>query len=149
MGKLSAATQGVRIAMGYLDPGFRIPDLVEQVRWQFTWLMWTLAWQGWGRLVVISGRRTFSEQAALFGQGRSAAQLVRFDVPSIYARPDLPEVTWCNPRDSYHVRGRAIDLDLSKYSADQYPAMGAVIRKCGFEWGGDWSVRDYGHVELK
>lgn len=57
---------------------------------------------------VVQGNRTLEQQRYLYGQGRSVLQLAKHGLPSKYARPDLPVVTWT--LNSNHLGGNAIDV---------------------------------------
>jgi hypothetical protein len=132
-----------------MDPKGYIVDLNETAVDDFGSLMWYLAWVGFGKVRVIDGRRSLIEQTKLYGLGRTARDMSVANVPSVYAVPAAKIVTWTEPYNSRHVDGKAIDLYLGEYKADLYPALGMHIKRRGFVWGGDWNVRDYGHVELR
>lgn len=83
---------------------------------------------------VISGLRSWAQQAALYAQGRT--------------KPG-PIVTKARPGSSWHNYGLAIDLGLfagGKYldAADQkradriYRELGALAATRGIEWAGNW-----------
>lgn len=87
-------------------------------------------------LRIRSGRRTCAEQNALFAQGGT--------------------VTGAKGCKSWHVTGRAVDLDpidprtgeVFPGNSDEYRTLGALWKKLGGIWGGDFSnIYDPGHFE--
>lgn len=110
--------------------------------------------------VVVQGRRTHDEQARLYGQGRTAAQMAAAGLPTVYAQPKVPKVTWT--MKSNHLSGRAVDLaayvdgrivwaPTSLYAkiADAM-AHAAIVEKVAVDWGGNWATtKDYPHFELR
>jgi len=90
-------------------------------------------------LQVRSGRRTCAEQNALYAQGRTTGGAIVTHAPG------------CR---SWHVAGRAVDADVrlpsgavSTNTAD-YTAAGALWKRLGGSWGGDFSgFWDGGHFE--
>lgn len=111
--------------------------------------------------MVIQGRRTWDEQAKLYGKGRTVAQMVAKGLPMNYADPGVPKVTWT--MNSNHLSGRAVDLvawvdgkiswDTTKgYYQVIAHAMKAAARIEGVNiiWGGDWvTTKDYPHFEIQ
>lgn len=115
--------------------------------------------------VVVQGKRTLDEQRALFGKGRSVAQLVAksFSAPLAvrYSSPNEAKVTWT--MNSNHLSGRAVDLaayvngtiswDTNK---GYYQELARAVKLAAMElchvitWGGDWTTtKDYPHFELE
>lgn len=114
---------------------------------------------------VIQGLRTRDQQAKLYGQGRTAAQIRAQGLPPHYAQPNAPRVT--NTMNSNHMSGRALDfapyvgriilpqkptaaeIELFRSVANAFKA--AAMELClPIEWGGDWkSFKDYPHIEMK
>ncbi|MCK9989198.1 MAG: M15 family metallopeptidase [Rugosibacter sp.] len=92
------------------------------------------------RIKVISGLRTFAEQDALYGQGRTK-----------------PGAKVTNARGGYsnHNFGIAFDVGVfegNKYLADspKYKAVGALGMDLGLEWGGNWkTMADQPHFQLR
>jgi peptidoglycan L-alanyl-D-glutamate endopeptidase CwlK len=88
---------------------------------------------------IISGTRTYAEQAELYAQGRT--------------KPG-PIVTNAGPGRSNHNFGIAFDVGLFKgadYLEDspQYAAVAKVAKTHGLEWGGDWKkFPDEPHYQL-
>jgi hypothetical protein len=103
---------------------------------------------GLGLARVTYGRRSIEKQYDLYGQGRSETELIRAGVDPKYARPAKRICTWCEPKDSDHVKGQAIDVDFSKYPNNSYVGVQMLCRILNVEWGGNWKVRDYGHFGL-
>jgi len=89
---------------------------------------------------IISGFRTYEEQAVLYAQGRTAAGRV---------------VTNARPGYSNHNFGIAFDVGIfegSRYLGEspQYKAVGAIGMDIGLEWGGSWkSLVDEPHFQLR
>lgn len=110
--------------------------------------------------VVVQGRRTWDEQARLYGKGRTYAQMIAVGLPGVYAQPHLAKVTWT--MRSNHLSGRAVDLaayvngeitwDTSKgyYQVIAHAMKAAAgIENVRIVWGGDWvGKKDYPHFEL-
>lgn len=110
--------------------------------------------------MVVQGRRTYDEQARLYGKGRTAAQMRAMGLPAAYAQPNVPKVTWT--MNSNHMSGRAVDLaawvnggiswDTNRgyYEAISVAMKKAAMIECVLiEWGGDWrSTKDLPHYEL-
>lgn len=134
--------------LGIMDPQGKIDTCEEWVRWRFRALVMNLALLGFGKVRVICGRRTFEEQCALYGKGRSADEMAAIGQSAEYAQPEKRRVTWLDPRWSAHVQGRAIDLDWSEYPDCDYLGITTICRQLGITWGGVWSVRDYAHFEI-
>lgn len=109
---------------------------------------------------VVQGRRTWDEQAQLYGKGRTAGQMAVAVLPTKYAQPNVRKVTWT--MKSNHLSGHAVDLaafvdgaitwDTSK---GYYEAIADAMKQAAAElgiaikWGGDWkATKDYPHFEL-
>lgn len=104
------------------------------------------------QIQIISGTRTYDEQAKIYAQGRTAPGDI---------------VTHAKPGHSNHNFGVAFDVgifvggqyiddlaDKKKYDRAllnrQYGAVGAIGKSIGLEWGGDWtSIHDEPHFELR
>lgn len=96
------------------------------------------------RAEIISGLRTYQEQADLFAQGRT--------------KPG-PKVTNARPGSSWHNYGLAVDFGLFKgrdyvdtkdpRKAEQvYREIGDLAKEYGIEWGGSWRrFKDTPHFE--
>lgn len=81
------------------------------------------------KLRVVSGLRTYEEQAALYAQGRTAPG---------------PVVTNARPGYSWHNFGLAFDVvpvdnGRENWGTTKWPEIGALGKALGLEWGGDWS----------
>jgi hypothetical protein len=92
-------------------------------------------------LRVRAGRRTCEEQDEIYAQGRTRPGEI---------------VTHAAGCKSWHVTGRAVDLDPINPNtgrafpgyADEYRVLGALWKKLGGIWGGDFPrLYDPGHVE--
>ena len=89
---------------------------------------------------VTSGTRTFSEQDALYAQGRTKAGDI---------------VTNAKAGSSWHNYALAADLTLFDPSGKkpiwdgiEYDRMGRIAKELGLEWGGDWKrFKDRPHVQ--
>lgn len=88
--------------------------------------------------VVIEAYRAPARQRALYAQGRT--------------KPG-PIVT--DTLISYHSYGRAFDvaivrdgvLDYTPTADWQLGIVGRLAKQIGWRWGGDWKLRDLGHLE--
>lgn len=143
-----SASPAVRAALELLDPKEMISSCESDVRTQFRGLLLVVAMLGMGRVRVICGRRTAREQQKLWGMGRTKKQCRLAKVPTSYAQPGIPKVTWIDPLLGRHVAGRAIDIDVSCYRSGNYDILGHAARSVGVTWGGDWTVKDCGHFEV-
>jgi len=89
---------------------------------------------------IISGFRTYEEQAALYAQGRSTPGRV---------------ITHARPGYSNHNFGIAFDVGVfegSRYLGEspKYKAVGALGMDIGLEWGGSWkTLVDEPHFQLR
>lgn len=89
---------------------------------------------------IISGFRTYEEQAALYAQGRSAPGRV---------------ITNARPGYSNHNFGIAFDVGVfegKRYLGEspKYKAVGALGMDIGLDWGGSWKTRvDEPHFQLR
>lgn len=107
---------------------------------------------------VVQGKRTLKEQQRLYGKGRTAGELMKVGVPTTYARPRSPKVTWT--MNSNHLSGRAVDLAAWRHgefdwgTIQLYRKIAAAVKQAAMElcvpivWGGDWETADWGHFEL-
>lgn len=103
--------------------------------------------------MVVEGVRSKETMWLNWGKGRTVAQCVAAGVPSVYAKPGLPKVTWlANPLNSNHrLRedgfGRAADLLPAPYDWKD-PTPFAIVAahmlkasntlKVPIRWGKDW-----------
>lgn len=111
-------------------------------------------------VLITSGYRSFTEQAALYGQGRSSYVYKGKN----YGNPKKPVVTNARPGESIHNYGIAFDfclvkkggqitwdtnVDLDKDGKADWIEVVEEAKKLGFSWGGDWkSFRDFPHIEF-
>jgi len=92
------------------------------------------------RIKVLSGLRTYDEQAALYAQGRTTPGKV---------------VTNARPGYSNHNFGIAFDIGVFEGNtylpeSPKYNAVGALGIDIGLEWGGSWkSIVDAPHFQLR
>ncbi len=92
------------------------------------------------RIKVISGFRTYEEQAALYAQGRTAPGNI---------------VTNARPGYSNHNFGIAFDIGVFEGNSylpesPKYNAIGALGIDIGLEWGGSWkTIVDAPHFQLR
>ncbi|MGH9932316.1 MAG: M15 family metallopeptidase [Pyrinomonadaceae bacterium] len=90
---------------------------------------------------VVQGTRTFSEQQAVYDQGRTTPGAV---------------VTKARPGDSFHQYGLAFDVAPVAYknlpdwnpSGPAWLVIGQIGEGLGLHWGGRWSTPDAPHFEL-
>lgn len=135
----SGAADGVGIAP--VDPRSEqaIAGLLPEVRPLARALVHKAAAQGI-QIRVLSGFRTYEEQAALYAQGRTAPG---------------PQVTKARPGYSNHNFGIAFDVGVfegARYlgASPKYKAVGALGMDLGLEWGGSWtSLVDEPHFQLR
>jgi peptidoglycan L-alanyl-D-glutamate endopeptidase CwlK len=89
---------------------------------------------------VISGLRSYEEQAELYAKGRTTRG---------------PKVTNARPGYSNHNFGLAFDVGVFEgddYLGDspKYKALGVLGTDLGLEWGGNWrSIQDQPHFQLR
>ena len=146
--KMVSATGAARGAVRLMDPEGLCGKLGCREQMVFEFLLLGLAWVGYGRLRVVEGLRSLEREKKLWGQGRTEGECRKAGVPVEYASPDSEKRVWCLPEKSKHVRGMAIDLDLSMYAGCVPLAMGRIAKMLHVTWGGNWRVRDYGHFEV-
>ena len=118
----------------HLDPAFRakLDTAFEQLRAQ-----------GYDPR-VFEGARTQRRQAWLYGQGRTSFP--------VYGRTGT-QVTWtlqASNHGTYPARGvDVISASTGWSNMDFFRALGVAVKAQGLNWGGDWRVRDYPHVEVE
>lgn len=89
---------------------------------------------------VISGLRSYEEQAELYAKGRTTRG---------------PKVTNARPGHSNHNFGLAFDVGVfegDRYLGDspKYKALGVLGSDLGLEWGGNWrSIVDQPHFQVR
>lgn len=110
--------------------------------------------------MVVQGRRTWDEQARLYGQGRTVAAMRSAGLPTQYAKPEMKKVTWT--MQSNHLSGHAVDLvawvngEINwDTSHGYYEKIATAMKRAAMElcvvieWGGDWNkTKDFPHFEL-
>lgn len=110
---------------------------------------------------LYSGYRTFDEQAALYGKGRTGTELISAGVDKKYSKPTEKKVTNAKPGTSYHNYGLATDgVQIVNGKAKWFetkqgqPLTGDekkivdTAAKYGFYWGGNISsIYDTPHLE--
>ena len=96
-------------------------------------------------LVTCTGR-TGAEQADLYAQGRTKPGRI---------------VTWAKPGESWHEKGRALDVVPMRNGKPVWGTTGAdlalwlqvaaIFEAVGFEWAGRWParVREFPHFQIK
>lgn len=106
--------------------------------------------------------RTYDDQARLYGQGRSRAQMSAKGLNPDYSKPNMQVVTWT--MNSNHMSGEAVDLVPyinGKVEWDNngklgvWPKIARAMKTAAAElgiaitWGGDWKKTvDRPHFEL-
>jgi len=145
----SQCTKKVHEVYREMDPKGIVHGLGTGMQTKVPVLLLGLAFAGYGRARLVSGRRSMIEQARLYGKGRSPAECVAGGVQSVYSRPLEDKVTWTKPTESKHVTGRAVDVDLSAYYPLVSAEIGGLAKSLGLKWGGEWRVVDGGHFEEK
>ena len=111
------------------------PDIREDVR-----VFINMAEKELGiKLRVTSALRTWSEQSKLYNQGRTTPGKI---------------VTNAKAGESYHNYGLAFDVVEIKngqpiWNNPKWLAIGALGKRLGFEWGGDWKFKDKPHFQKR
>lgn len=104
-------------------------------------------------IFITQGHRTYEEQAAIYGQGRSSYVYKGKQ----YGQPGKSKVSNAKPGYSNHNFGVAIDYVLTNKEGTattwevnkDWKRVAAIAKKLGFAWGGDWtSFKDYPHLEM-
>lgn len=128
--------------MALLDPS----GMLNQITWETRFKVHEMARKAPEfDLVVRSGRRTCAQQNNIYGQGRTHSL-------------DQPVVTYARGCQSWHVSGRAVDLNLrhagtqeSAQTCTNYTKLGEIWEKLGGRWGGRFGgfggCGDAGHFE--
>jgi len=142
-----SATEEVVKAVSRMDPCKFLKTLEPGVDVKAGIVMLAIAYAGYGRAVVMSGRRSLAQQQRLYARGRSEAECKAAGVPTKWAMPDRKKVTWLHPEDSKHLKGEAFDFGLGMYREPDWQRIGKLIRPLCKQWGGDWKEKDYGHCE--
>lgn len=109
------------------------------------------------RVQISSGFRSLEEQAYIYGQGRASfiykgKQYGRYKDKN---GKQLPIVSKAQPGSSVHNYGLAIDYFLVSEDGNtslwtvnnDWKRVGAIAKQMGFEWGGDWTWKDYPHLQ--
>lgn len=100
-------------------------------------------------IIFTAGRRTWAEQMAAYGKGRSMT-------PHGWIVSDPAKlVTFALPEQAPHCRGAAYDIvPIVKERAawdrlDLFAELGRIGKELGLVWGGDWpKLKDCPHFEL-
>lgn len=87
---------------------------------------------------IVDTLRTEAEQAANLKNG------VSWTKNSRHLTGDAIDVC---PWDQYQLNGGPDKLQWDTKDP-VWRRIGAIAKGCGLIWGGDWAVRDFGHVEL-
>lgn len=90
------------------------------------------------RIPSDGGLRTFEEQQTIYNKGRIAPGNI---------------VTYAMPGQSYHNYGLAFDVVEIKdgkalWNNPNWLTIGAIGKRYGFDWGGDWMKPDKPHFEM-
>ena len=116
------------------------------------------------RVKVVETRRMYQTQRAYYAQGRETLAEVNLKrnaagLWSINAKQNK-KVTWT--MESMHFYDVALDFalvdangrlswdtkaDINQDDIGDYHNVGAIAKKYGFEWGGDFKGRDYAHLQ--
>jgi hypothetical protein len=84
---------------------------------------------------IVYTRRSCAEQNALYAQGRTTPGNI---------------VTGAQGCRSWHVLGRAVDIDIGSNNCADYAELGAFWKSIGGVWGGDFpNIKDCVHFELR
>jgi len=112
---------------------------------------------------IVQGLRTFGEQSAIYGNGRTAEQLIIKGIDGKFANPSAKIVSNAAPGSSFHNYGISIDFcllrgdkqiswnrneDLDGDGEKDWMEVVNLFMLKGFEWGGNWtSFPDYPHFQ--
>lgn len=103
-------------------------------------------------VLFTDGLRTFTDQAILYGKGRSSYVYSGKQ----YGNSKVGKVTNALPGNSFHNYGLALDFVLTDSDAKQvfwtrnrqWERAAAIAKELGFTWGGDWKgFVDNPHIE--
>jgi len=123
--------------------------LEEHARYAFVGLLLVWRYMGYGRVHCARTWVDLDVEMRAFGKGRNVVECREGGVPVEYARPAEPQVTWCRPDESMHVKGRAMDLLLGDYAEEIQEQLEGVARRMGFTLGVDREVKCAGHFEWR
>lgn len=116
-------------------------NLLDQVFMQRLLIVFKLMKERYGYdMALIEGYRSPERQARLFEQGG--------------------HVTQAAANMSYHQYGLAADVafyrdgkvvisETDSWAMQGYQRYGEIAEQVGLTWGGNWKMKDYGHVELR
>ncbi|MEC0282336.1 peptidoglycan-binding protein [Terribacillus saccharophilus] len=102
---------------------------------------------------ISSGVRSMTEQAVIYGKGRSSYVYKGKQ----YGNPDAAKVSNAKPGYSIHNFGLAVDYFLTNEEGtkaiwsvnSQWRRVATIAKSLGFAWGGDWSgFKDNPHLEM-
>lgn len=136
-------------------PSTRLTDLETELasRWLDIRDEWESAHPG-NRLVVTATYRSPEEQQALYRIGRME------QAPGVWILDKDPKTQIVTQLDGtvraskHNVNpARALDFFVELFGKPswdpaQFAPIGELAKKAGLAWGGDFSFRDYGHIEL-
>lgn len=103
-------------------------------------------------IVFTDGLRTFEDQAAIYGKGRSSYIYKGKE----YGNPKVKKVSNAKPGTSFHNYGLALDFvtcdgygkNIDWNVGPKWRRAAAIAKELGFTWGGDWaSFKDYPHIQ--
>ena len=94
-------------------------------------------------LIITCVHRSEEEQQVLYAQGRTKPGAKVTQIDGITQKSN----------HNYHP-SRALDFAVSflgkvSWSPLDYEPVGVIAKNHGLVWGGDWSFKDYCHLELK
>ncbi|KZR58989.1 M15 family metallopeptidase [Pseudobacillus badius] len=103
-------------------------------------------------IVFTDGLRTFEDQAAIYGKGRSSY----IYKGKQYGNPKVKKVSNAEPGTSFHNYGLALDFvtcdgygkNIDWNVGPKWRRAAVIAKELGFTWGGDWtSFKDYPHIQ--
>ena len=94
-------------------------------------------------LIITCVHRSEEEQSLLYAQGRTKPGNKVTQIDGVTKKSN----------HNYYP-SRALDFAVSIYgkvswSPVDYEPVGTIAKECGLVWGGNWSFKDYCHLELK
>lgn len=115
--------------------------LLDQVFMQRLLIVFKLMKERYGYdLVLIEGYRSPERQAHLFEQGSHVTQ----------AAANMSYHQYGLAADvAFYQDGKVVISETDPWAMEGYRRYGEIAEQVGLTWGGNWKMKDYGHVELR
>lgn len=116
-------------------------NLLDQVFTQRLLVVFKLMKERYGYdMVLIEGYRSPERQARLFEQGTNVTQ----------AAANMSYHQYGLAADAAFYRdGKVVISETDPWAMQGYQRYGEIAEQVGLTWGGNWKMKDYGHVELR